>query len=164
MQSDENTMSLPISPEVTMPVSEPFEPAATAECPRCHTHGKNETYWYLKHQYLFDVDLAREFVADGRSPVEVSQASVRESVELSDICEEHIPHVDPTNPGIIAHVQLVTDSGEVLKGHLLIDGNHRAARSLQIGRPFMAYLLSEDESRKILLKHPNGLRSEGAAE
>ena len=49
-----------------------------SKCPHCRTGP--ETYWYLKHRYLFDVDLARKLVQDGREPVEVDDESVRQSV------------------------------------------------------------------------------------
>src|SRR2546430_4917733 len=94
------------------------------ECRVCGAGGP-ETYWYMKHQYLFDVDLARRLVSDGRETVEVDPESVRRSVDLSEIYPEHVPHVDPSIPGIISHVWYTTDDGEVLHGHLLIDGNHR---------------------------------------
>jgi hypothetical protein len=104
--------------------------------------------------YEYDVDQARALVRDGREPVEVEVESVRHSVASSTIDDFHVPHVDPTIPGVIAHVQFHVDSGECVKGHLLIDGHHRAARCLKEGRPFFAYLLNEAESEAILLRSP----------
>jgi hypothetical protein len=108
----------------------------------------------MKHQYLFDVDLARELVQDGREAVEVEEESVRFSVETSVIDSEHVKHVNPKYAGIIAHIWYRTAEGETIAAHLLIDGHHRAARCLQLGLPFNAYLLSEEESREILLRSP----------
>lgn len=122
------------------------------ECPHCRSGP--ETYWYMKHRYLFDVSLARELVQDGREPVEVDDESVRKSVQWSKLFPQHIPHVNTKYPGIIAHVWLPLENGERISGHLLIDGNHRAARCLELGIPFFAYLLSEEESCEILLKSP----------
>ena len=126
-------------------------PAAT--CPRCQ-RGK-ETFLYLSNQYQFDVDRARQLVADGREPMEIEDDSVRASVEESVIDDGHVFHVDPTIPGIIAHLFHTDADGQVVQAHLLIDGHHRAARCLQEGLPFAAFLLSEQESKDILLRTPD---------
>jgi hypothetical protein len=65
-----------------------------------------------------------------------------------------VDHVDPQYPGIITFVWQTDTDGVTHRGHLLIDGNHRAARCLRDDRPFFAYLLTEEESRAILLKSP----------
>lgn len=119
-----------------------------------HCQSGPETFWYMQHRYLFDVDLAREIVNDGREPVEVDDESVRFSVETSEIYKPHLRHVNVAYPGIIAHIRYTTDEGELIKAHLLIDGHHRAARCLQLGRPFFACLLTEEESQAILLRSP----------
>src|SRR5206468_4322092 len=80
--------------------------------------------------------------------------SVRSSIEQSQVCEEHVAHVDPAEPGLIAHVWCQAGDDAEIHGHILIDGNHRAARSLRENRPFFAYVLSEEESRAILLPNP----------
>ena len=128
----------------------------TSTCPHCRPG--RETYWYMKHRYLFDVDLARKLVLDGRESVELEDDSVRTSVKWSVIYPEHIDHVHTEYPGIIAHVWHPQQNGELLHGHLLIDGNHRAARCLKLGLPFFAYVLTEEESRQILLKSPEMVR------
>src|SRR5438105_15346898 len=98
------------------------ETAAVTECRRCR-RGR-EVYLYLDRTYEFDVDRARQLVADGREPVELEDDSVRASVEHSDIDDEHVDHVDTTHPGIIAHLFYRTIDGEEVQAHLLIDGNH----------------------------------------
>jgi hypothetical protein len=114
-----------------------------------------ETFRYLHELFVFNVDLANRLVADGREPVEVEEQSVRMSIaERADINSEHVPKVDPTRPGVIAHVQYRSETGELFAGHVLIDGNHRAARCLELNRPFFAYLLTADESRAVLLESP----------
>jgi hypothetical protein len=128
-------------------------PAHQDDCPRCK-HREGEYYWYLG-LYEFDVDRARALVADGREPVEVDEESVRVSVKESEIHPQHVDHVDPTIPGIIAHVFYPTEDGEEVHAHLLIDGNHRAARCLRDGLPYFAYVLSEEESRAILMLSPD---------
>jgi glutamate-1-semialdehyde 2,1-aminomutase len=127
---------------------------ATPPCPRCRR--VRESYWYLG-LYEYDVDMARRFVSDGREPVEVEEDCVRESVEKNELDEQHVLHVDPSFPGVIAHVRYETDDGEILKGHVLIDGHHRAARCLREERTFQAYLLTEDESQAVILRRPNTL-------
>lgn len=128
------------------------ENTAVEKCRHCKPGP--ETYFYMKQRYLFDVTLARELVLDGREPVEVDDDSVRQTLEETRIYAEHLPHVDTKYPGIICHVWYPLDNGEEIAGHLLIDGNHRAARCLELGIPYFAYLLTEEESRQILLKSP----------
>jgi len=122
-----------------------------SDCPRCQR--SREFYWYLG-LYDFDVDKARQFVGDGREPVEVEEDSVRVAVDRTHMDEAHVAHVNPVYPGIIAHVRYRTEEGELIKGTVLIDGHHRAARCLQLQRPFFAYLLTEEESLSILVKSP----------
>ena len=119
-----------------------------------NTQPKEEIYYYLHWNYVFNVQLANQLVRDGRAPVEVDEASLRVVVESTDLTAEHIAQVDPTLPGIIAHVAYTTCEGETLRGHILLDGNHRAARCLELGLPFFAYLLSEAESEQIVLRRP----------
>jgi hypothetical protein len=112
-----------------------------------------ESFWYLG-LYEYDIDHARALVADGREPVELDEESLHASVEGGWLDEEHLANVDVTIPGIIAHVQYPTDEGEILHGHVLIDGHHRGARCLREQRPYHVYLLTEEESQAILLRGP----------
>jgi glutamate-1-semialdehyde 2,1-aminomutase len=142
--------------EGKMALVEQVEKASATDCPRCRRI-KGEVYLYLYNTYEFDVDRARVLVSDGREALEIEEESVRTAVERSDIDDCHIPHVNTDYPGIIAHLFHRTPDGEVVGAHLLIDGNHRAARCLREQRPFFAYLLSEEESRAILLRSPEKL-------
>ena len=133
-------------------------PVATAkssrdECPHCR--GGSETFRYMKNIYRFDVDKARQLTSDGREPVELEPDDVTFSVDNSRIYPQHVKHVNPDYPGIIAHIWFTEADGNVLHGHVLIDGHHRAAHCLELGRPFMVHLLSEEESREVLLDGPN---------
>jgi hypothetical protein len=101
------------------------------------------------------VNLANELVRDGRQPAELEEESLRYCVETTDLIQEHIGHVNPERPGIIAHVKYTTADGEIIHGHALIDGNHRAARCLQLGRPFFVYILSEEESERVVVRRPH---------
>ncbi len=131
------------------------EPQSTrvAGCPRCQ--GGHEVYHYMHNMYEFDVDRARVFTQDGREAVEVDDESVTEAIENSTIHDDHVGHVDPSKPGIISFVYFRTDDGEVVKAQLLIDGHHRAARCLRDQVPFHAYLLTEEESRAIVVRSPD---------
>ncbi len=123
-------------------------------CPLCGISGP-ETYGYMNDRYIFDVDLARRLVTDGREALLLDRPSVSDAVRYSTIRHEHVAHVDPSIPGIISHVWFVEEDGRSVHGHLLIDGNHRAAQCLETNRDFFAYLLSEEESRQILLRSPS---------
>ena len=124
------------------------------DCPRCRATGA-ETYWF-RDLYEFDVDRARALVADGREPVEVDEEDLRLSCSETRIDRRHLDHVDPTIPGIIAAAFFRNPDGEEVWGHLLIDGNHRAARCVRDGLPYLAHVLSDEESREVLLKSPEG--------
>jgi glutamate-1-semialdehyde 2,1-aminomutase len=128
--------------------------ATVAECRRCKRSSR-EIYLYLDRTYEFDVDQARKIVQDGREPVEVDDESVEESVRYCEIDHDHVEHVNPAYPGIIAHVFYRTAEGEEVQAHLLIDGNHRAARCLKEKRPYYAYLLTEEESRAVVVRSPD---------
>ena len=117
-------------------------------CPHCI--GGAETYGYLKRTFVYDVDLARKIVSDGREPVEMETADVAYCVDNGRIHEQHLDHVEPKYPGILAHLWGPGEGGNWEHGHLLIDGNHRAARCLRDSLTFRAYLLTEDESEQIL--------------
>lgn len=121
-----------------------------ANCPHCV--GGAETYGYLKRKWVYDVDRARKLVSDGREAVALETSDVKYLVNDSRIHEEHINHVNTKYPGIIAHLWGPQKDGEVVHGHVLIDGNHRAARCLRDKIPFRAYLLTEAESERILLR------------
>jgi hypothetical protein len=123
--------------------------------PACCRGGKEEEIFYLfGYCWVFNVNLANELVRDGREPVELEEESVRYCVDTTDLIKEHVGHVNPDRPGIIAHVTYTTADGEVIHGHALIDGNHRAARCLELSRPFFVYLLSEEESERIVVRRP----------
>lgn len=119
-------------------------------CPHCV--GGPETYGYLKRSFVFDVDLARKIVSDGREPVEMDDSDVAYCVDNCRIHDEHLDHVNPEYPGLLAHLWGPGADGTIEQGHLLIDGNHRAARCLRDGLTFRAYLLTEDESEQILVR------------
>ena len=140
-------------PTSDSPAKSKAKQATLADCPHCRSGA--ETFRYMRKRYLFDVDQAREIVQDGREPVELDEDDTRHSVDISRIYPEHLPHVNTVYPGIVAHLWYEQPDGELVHGHLLIDGHHRAARCLELGETFRVYLLTEEESRAVMLKAPS---------
>ena len=90
------------------------------------------------------IDLAIEICSDGRTPLPVPLGDLETILGVNQIDETHLDHVDPSIPGIACAC------GEIA-GHpllVLIDGAHRAARCLKERRPFLVYILSEEESQR----------------
>ena len=123
-------------------------------CRHCRSGAETFRFKHLGQRFRFDVSLARKMVLDNRTPVEVDEESIRLELEDTRIHKEHLLHVDTKYPGIISHVWFPINSHEEVHGHLLIDGNHRAARCLELGIPYFAHILTEEESREILLEGP----------
>jgi glutamate-1-semialdehyde 2,1-aminomutase len=113
-----------------------------------------DIFSYWNGRFLFDLHQARRFVREGHEPFEVDEESVRDSLDQGSFTPEQLNQADPLCPGIIAHVQLQADN-QVHTGHVLIDGHAQAARCFRDGLPFLAYVLSPEESRAILLKDPD---------
>ena len=108
----------------------------------------------LYGQYKFDVDLAREIVADGRTAIEIDAEDVKHALEWAEIHRPHLAHIDTKYPGIIAHYWHPSPDGELLQGHVLIDGHHRAAKLYESQEVFYAHVLSEDESKCVTMRSP----------
>jgi hypothetical protein len=137
----------------TMPQTAASQSEAKPAC--CSGPCEEEIFHLFGYCWVFNVNLANEMVRDGRAPVELEEESLQYCVDTTDLIEEHIGHVNPDRPGIIAHVKYTTAEGELIHGHALIDGNHRAARCLQLGRPFFVFILSEEESEQIVVRRPH---------
>lgn len=131
--------------------------ASKPRCPVCTATG-SETFWFLKRSFIFDVDRARKITQDGRKALLLDRDDVRYAVDSSRINEVHVPHVDVQFPGIIARVRFTQPDGKVVRGDVLIDGHHRAARCLQLGRRFSVYLLTHDETDEVLKRRPDARR------
>lgn len=127
-------------------------------CSRCTR--ETEAFYCYKRNYVFDIDLAREFVSDGRDTVELHEDDIDHSINRCEINEEHLAHVDPTFPGIVGHLFFRDDDGSYAHGHRLIDGHHRATRCRRDGKPFYVYVLTEAESIACLTRHPEGAKPE----
>lgn len=130
-------------------------------CSRCRRTERNrgETFWCYNKTFIFDVDEARKLVAQpGRELFELDEDDVAASIDRCEINEQHVAHVNPDIPGIVAHVYFRDDDGTVVHGHRLIDGHHRATRCVQLNQPFQVYVLTEQESIDILIRAPEGSR------
>jgi len=123
-----------------------------ARCSICRKRGA-EKFYYMRRKFIFDVDLARKIVSDGRIAMELDLDDVSFAVDQCYVNWNHVPHVNPNIPGIVCHVFYPQD-GQWIRGHVFIDGHHRAARALQLKQPFLVRVLDEEESRRILLRSP----------
>ncbi len=124
-------------------------------CSRCNRNG--EAYRCFDRKYVFDIDLAREIVGDGRAKIELEPEDVQYSIDHSEINEGHLQHVNPEYPGIVAHLYFPDpDNGQIVHAHRLIDGHHRATVCQRRGEPFYVYILTEEESVRILMRTPDG--------
>ena len=146
------TATKPLKSRKTAKRKPPARKAKSQRDECLHCKSGPESFRYMGNIYRFDVDKARRLVSDGREPVELEPDDVQYSVDVCHIYPEHVKHVNPEFPGIIAHIWYPDPSSELLHGHVLIDGHHRAARCLELDRPYFVYLLSEEESREVLLE------------
>lgn len=116
-------------------------------CPRCQMNASHGFQIYMVDgelgKYIFDVARARRITADGRPAYPVDPKLVEMMLEVNEEhTPQHIDHVDPTRPGIIA---------QRFGGYALIDGNHRARRCLRDHLPFSVYALTLQESMECLI-------------
>jgi len=111
------------------------------DCALCNDTG-NEYFSYLFGMYVFDVTKAIEVIkATPRGTQVLSKESVEIALGWTRTNEKHVAHVDETIPGIIAFFE-----HDGIKGHVLIDGHHRAAKCVQLGKEFRVCVLSPEES------------------
>ena len=93
--------------------------------------------------YIFQIDTAKKIVADGRAAQPVSQEMVRAFAGMNEFDLDHMPHVDPTRPGIFTRR---------FGAPILLDGTHRAIRCFAKQQQFYAVELSYEESVECLLQ------------
>jgi stress-induced morphogen len=117
-------------------------------CPRCVLNATGHAQVYMVKGelglYVFDVEHARRIVADGgHFEFEVEPSLIELMLAVNEEhTPEHIDHVDPTRPGIIA---------QRFGGYTLIDGNHRARRCLRDQLRFRVHALTLHESMECLI-------------
>lgn len=118
---------------------------AIVSCKICVARRKNKIELYEirdeEGSYLFNVNKAREIVADGRPSQPLSRETVRQIVAINQYHPPHMKHVEPFKPGIAV---------KRFGGIILLDGVHRAARALREGREFRVYELTYEESLQCL--------------
>jgi len=91
---------------------------------------------------LFDVEKAKQIVSDARRPELVPADALAPLLVASHYEEAHLPHVNLNSPGIL---------GQRFSGSFLLDGVHRAARCLQQGKDFHAFVLTQEETLSCLV-------------
>jgi hypothetical protein len=115
-------------------------------CPRCPVIGAEnipgEEYFEIL-SLRFHIGIARK-LAVKHDLIRVKPLALARWIEHARILESHIWHL-PANAGHGIMVTLPAGCGKPL-----IDGNHRAARALQLGEPFFAAELSESETLDLL--------------
>jgi hypothetical protein len=115
-------------------------------CSRCPVIGAEDIpgdeYYNLKW-VRFNINIAREMV-NSRTPVLVEPGALERWLEHTRIDSQHVTHV-PLNAGPGLKVTLPGGCGEPI-----IDGNHRAARSLREGKNFFVYMFNEAETLRLL--------------
>jgi hypothetical protein len=119
----------------------------------------HETFLWGWKQYEWDIDMAKEIVADGREvyscPIERLKSAVDYPVVPGQfsligvgVLEEHLDHVDPTMPIILGRIPGQT-------GVLPFDGHHRIARCIRDNIPEIpCVILTEEESERCNLRRP----------
>lgn len=142
-------------------------PAAEQPCVRClhrsPEHGKTfqivvaDCYEEAGQVFHVDVDEAYAIAkADGRLPLwsgEDDQNFVR---MLATHCEETLAHVSHVplvrgSYGLMIQLRFTRrDTGQTEPVHILVDGNHRAARSLAVFGLAYFYALTEEESARVV--------------
>jgi len=97
--------------------------------------------------YSWDIDKAKEIIEKHpRKPIQTSVKNLMSTKMLVKINEEYAQSVDLKEPVILGWVYL-----EGQWYHILIDGNHRLHKAIQLKRKKLpAYLLTKEENYQIL--------------
>lgn len=103
---------------------------------------------------IFDVEKAKEIVSDGRACRPIPIDTLGRMLRLNRYESLHLHHVDTQGHGIVGQRSL---------GPFLIDGTHRAVRSLREHRQFLAFLLTPEETHSCLLSQDIGETDVGLA-
>jgi hypothetical protein len=117
-------------------------------CPRCPVIGAEDIPGDEFYELLwlrFNIRIAEE-LSRGRNVERVESALLERWLQHARIDVAHIDHI-PSNSG--AGIMVTLPSG---CGMPLIDGNHRAARSLRDGSVFVVTVLDEEETFALLCR------------
>ena len=115
-------------------------------CPFCPVIGSkpdqaDQVYRFLSLQ--FSISIA-EVMSRNHDLIRVEPSALQEWLRHVKIDERHIDHIPPDRQ----HGIMVTLPNGL--GRPLIDGNHRAARTLRDGTHFFAAVLNERETLRLL--------------
>lgn len=94
-------------------------------------------------RHFFNVDKARRLVADQRPLISLAHRTIRKIVALNYYDPDHLDHVEPRKPGIVLRR---------FGGLVLLDGIHRAVRSLRDKSSFYVQVLSYEESLRCIVR------------
>jgi hypothetical protein len=127
-------------------------------CYRCewYREGEEGTVCRVTGVGIFDVVRARAIVRRRRRrAVHLKPRQLRRLTELSDTYRPHLAHVNTRKCGIVGRYR--TEDGQVIE--FMLEGNHRAARAIQSGRPFRVHRLTNKETAEIFIgrQKPRGL-------
>jgi hypothetical protein len=103
---------------------------------------------------IFDVEKAREIALDGRASRLIPADMLDKMLQFNRFESLHLRHVNTQQPGVVAQRSA---------GPFLIDGTHRAIRSLREHREFSAFLLAPEETQSCLLSQDIGETDIGVA-
>lgn len=131
-----------------------------------------ESFRWFNGVAVYDIDKARQIVADGREVFEcdthklagfVSYTGVPGTFNVltTAIAEEHIDHVSDSkdDPIIIASFLKPRADEPQVRSKMPIDGHHRIAKAIKYKQPLVyVVMLSEDETDQILTDNRPPLR------
>jgi hypothetical protein len=142
-----STMEYTITNASTMSSEKIINPRSS-ECPICsarQTSGTTEVFVVTEgaDRHFFNVDRAKDIVADARAALAISDATVLQLLAINECEVAHLDHVDPEKPGIM---------GLLFGGLVLLDGIHRAACCLRDQRPFKVQVLNHEESKTCIVR------------
>jgi hypothetical protein len=104
----------------------------------------------------FKIAKARAMVeADPRPPRRIEPDALQQFLDehaeaINTAHLDHIPNGALRVPGLVVQFDELDEHGQLRPTSVLIDGTHRAARSLRDGQPFFAYLLTDNEMAAIV--------------
>lgn len=103
---------------------------------------------------VFDVEKAQQIASDGRAFRPIPIEMLERMLQLNRFESLHLHHVNTQGHGIV---------GQRSAGPFLIDGTHRAVRSMREHREFSAFVLSPEETQSCLLSQDIGETDVGIA-
>ena len=112
-------------------------------CPIIGERGTGEEEFYQLHALRFNIAIAHQ-LCQGHQLYRVPSEDLERWLDRARIDKEHIDHLPPDlGPGIVATLPRGS-------GMPLIDGNHRAARSLINRTEFHVFTLDQPETLELL--------------